>query len=421
MSLINNMLKDLEKRKTLPAPVPFVAYAKEKTSPIELLARGNKLYIIAAGVIVTLCILFFIKNLLHSKKITSTFVNESTNNINTATTKPAKPTNNEAEWLAPVTISGATLQVKDNITELSFMLSHPAFYRLNSDGMSNQFSFIIEHSKFQAELPISSYLNTAIQHITTESINGSTRFNITLFPGASIKYVNLHSDANNPELVISIEYQPQAQKNKNAMVAAFKSPIMRSVLLQEYQRALHAANEGDYQTAIKNLSAILTADPDYKDARVSLVALMMDQGSAVKATKIINDGLHLTSNYAPFIELKARLLTQNGKVDSALTLLQSISPSLNENPEYHALIAALYARNNKDLLASQLYQQLVQVDSHNSSWWFGLAVSLDKLNQRQAAIEAYTKATSEGHLNGEALAYLQNRLQLLKEDSNVKG
>lgn len=418
MSLINNMLKDLDKRKTLTAPVPYVAYAKEKTSTFELLARDNKLYIIAAGVVVTLCLLFFIKHLLHSNDVTPTFVSESTTPIMTATVKPS---NNEAEWLAPVTISGATLQVKDNITELSFLLSHPAFYRLNSDGMSNQFSFIIEHSKFQAELPISSYLNTAIQHITTESINGSTRFNITLFPGASIKYVNLHADKENPELVISIEYQPNVQRNKSATVAAFKTPIMRSVLLQEYQRSLRSADEGDYLTAIKNLSAILKADPGYKDARVSLVALMMDQGSGIKATKIIDDGLQLTPNYSPFIELKARLLTQNGKLDSAITLLQSVSPPLSENPEYHALIAALYARNNKDQLASQLYQQLVQVDSHNSSWWFGLGVSLDKLNQRQAAIEAYTKAMNEGHLNGEAMAYLQNRLQLLKEDSNAKG
>ncbi len=130
----------------------------------------------------------------------------------------------------------------------------------------------------------------------------------------------------------------------------------------------------------------------------------MENGNPVDARKLVDGGLAITPDYLPLLELKARLLTSEGKTKEALLVLQSEQPDISDAPNYHALMAALYNRENNFSLAATIYQKLVAINPHESSWWFGLGVSLDKLGQRQDAVMAYTKAATEGRLNAQALA-----------------
>jgi Flp pilus assembly protein TadD len=417
MSLINEMLKDLEKRKNREQTVPSIpianTYASDYSSRLPKLVTP----IIIAILLTTSVYMiraFYSKN--HHE------LQQLQTETKAAPLARTIPNTVDNRWLGLANITGMTLQTKENITELTFMLNHAALYEISTNGMQNQLTIIIEKSQLQSEIPPVRFLNTAIQAINASRINGDMRFNLTLNPNATVKYVNMSSDEKNPELVIAVEYHPVLTPDDAAQkVSSIKTPVMQSLILQKYQLALTEAKVGKFQQAINNLSSVLEVDPEYQDARATLAALLLDKGNPLQASKIVDEGLNINPGYAPFVEIKARLLTQNGKVKQALSLLQSAVPPISENPDYHALIAALYERSNKDVLAVRTYQKLLSLDSHNGSWWFGLAVSYDKLGKSREALSAYEHAMSDGHLNSDSLAYLQKRLETLQEAENDKA
>jgi Flp pilus assembly protein TadD len=414
MSLINNMLKDLEKRETFAREVPDITLMNHSsTSAFFIDFKSMKLWSFLFPIII-----FSLFLLLHHKKqpnLLAPIIEPK----QTTTSSAINPSSEDVNWLKPALITGVTLQVKDNVTEISLLLDHASLYRLNSENIDGQVSFIIEHAQLVAELPSIHHLNSAVERITSQNVSGDTKLTLTLFPGAMIKYVNLNDKQKDPELIIAVEYQKTDSPMQNKQLSnSLKTPAMQNVLAQQYQIALKEAENNQYSVAIDDLASILKMDPSFKEARVSLVALLLDQGFNSKAALLVNEGLTITPDFSPLIELKARILTNEGKIVSALNLLQSASPPMDENPDYHAFIAALYQRNNNNVLAVNVYKQLLAINPHNGSWWFGLGVSLEKLSQEKEAENAYTRAMAEGHLNPESIAYLRNRLQALQGDSN---
>lgn len=419
MSLINNMLKDLEKRNLKKNNLEYMPVTGRKIHYEWI----NQRYIIA---IISIFLVLLLAAFLINKqlKTNSNQLAAPLNNtmvVNRASNKLTQHT--EQALIQTVSITGVTLQVKENITELSFMLDHPVLYQLTSNGMNNSLSLIVEHAKLQSQLPPVRYLNTAIQQLTANESNEQTIINFTLIPGAAIKYVNLSSEDKNPELVVAIEYKPinSNQPTLSSTDSDIKTPVMQSLLLQKYQNALKTAEKGNYDFAINDLKDLVNADPGFIDARTSLAALLIEQGKADQASTFINKGLKINPTSSSLIELKARLLSQEGKTSQALAVLQMTHPSIEDNQNYHALLAALYERSNKDAFAVKIYQQLLSINPKNGNWWFGLGISEDKLGNKSEAINAYSRALSVGQLNSDSFAYLQKRLETLQENAHDKG
>lgn len=412
MSLINNMLKEIEKREnTSPHPPTIVLASAVKKMPRFNLENKSFWISVILSLLVSMVLVT-----VSTKKNNSTL--SPISQAKTATTTPT-PLNNENSWLTRTTISGISLQEKDHITDISFMLDHPALYRLVSNDASNQLTIYIDNAQLQSNIPQIQSLHTALRSIHAQSIDNNVVISMTLLPDSIIKYVNLNTDSKNPELVIAIEHSDKSTAPSNtASNDMVKMPAMQTLYLQQYQAALSHAQHNEFNSAIQSLTTLLDAQPSYLDARVSLAALIIDQGNPIKASKIINEGLRLNPDAIPLIELKARLLTSQGKIKQALTLLQSESPPITDNPEYHAFIAALYQKNDHNLLAVQLYKRLLTLNPQNGNWWFGLGLSLEKLGEKSLAYDAYNKAIANGNVNQESLAYLQHHMQSLQEIVN---
>lgn len=418
MSLINNMLKDLEQRENPRQPLPHITFIK-KSHHTHL--RGTRKWLLLIGTLSMLTVVSILWHMAHQSVSVAPPILHTTTQATTVNNNTQ-----DMDWTKPAAITGVTLQMKDNTTEITFLLDHPALYRLTTSAEHNQLSITIDNASLRAELPPVSYLNTTVERIKAQPLNMDTKFTLFLAPGSLIKNINMNTTNTTAELVVAIEYQPTQQPTEptsTAMAApatvlpnqVVKTPAMQQMLTQQYQTALMNAEQGQYQSAIERLTSLLKMDPSFNDARVSLSALLIDQGNPLKARQFLDDGLNRQPEYVPFIELKARILATQGKFKQALTLLQTVSPALDENPEYHAFIAAMYDQTNQFNLAANIYKQLININTNNGSWWFGLAVSLDKLGQTKTALDAYTKAATAGHLNPESLAYLQNRLHRLQE------
>ncbi len=419
MSLINNMLKDLERRENRSGSITYMPFRNSHSKQYYLKTMGYFAGIIA--IFVTFTFLFMKIFFTHTHSRLSPFA------IENAPTTTATAHAIDKNWKNTINITGITMQNKDNLTEVTLLLDHEALYRLVSDEMQNQLIVYIDRSQLKSEIPVGSFGSKAINKMTATEIKGDTKLTLSLNAGSTIKYVTENNVNGHPELVIAAvsENSTPAPTPKETPVtspdeATIKSPAMQNLLTDRYQAALQKAEAGQYQLAMQDLESLLKLDPDYKDARVSLIALLIDQDKLMEAEKMIHVGLQQNPDFIPFIELKARILALNGKYKLALNTLRSRTPNIDENPEYHAFIAAMYQQNSDYSLAASLYRQLLAINGNNSSWWFGLGVSLDKLNQERNAIDAYHHAINAGHLSPESMTYLQSRLRKLEEASDDK-
>jgi len=180
-----------------------------------------------------------------------------------------------------------------------------------------------------------------------------------------------------------------------------------------YDRAMKALRNGDRGKAEGLLRRSLSDKPDYTDARVLLAAVLMRAQRNAEALQVLSEGIHRPGgNDSRFALLKARILAGEGELPKAIATLRSHAPTLSDNPAYHARLAAYEARAGQYAAAAKTYHALVAQSPNNARWWLGLAIALDQLGDNGAA-HAYQQALDAGGLPSKAAAYAKSRLHAL--------
>ena len=187
---------------------------------------------------------------------------------------------------------------------------------------------------------------------------------------------------------------------------------------QRAQQALHRGvgllGQGRQAEAEQALREAVRLDPRSPRAHETLAALYFNSGRLTEAQTLLADGVRLSPRAAGLAQLYGRLLAEQGELVTALTVLQRASPPLTENLDFHALLAALYQRAGQHEAAARVYRQLLAQRGTQATWWMGLGISLEALDDTTPALEAYVKAQQLGAgLNPQVLAYLDSRIRAL--------
>lgn len=111
-------------------------------------------------------------------------------------------------------------------------------------------------------------------------------------------------------------------------------------------------------------------------------------------------------------QLARAALTQN-QPQRAYELLRDNPPSLLSNTDYHAVLAAVEQQLGHYADANLRYQQLLSVDQNQSSWWLGLALSLEGEHRNKEALAAYRRAAQLNSLPEAAHQYVAARIAAL--------
>lgn len=412
MSLIIDMLKDLENRQNNARAVPSIVHSQDYDSNdvFDLLKKWG----IAASALIGTAVLAYL--MIHERRFSQPIA------LPKEITVIKTPAPNEKiidPILQPVLINAISFEAKTDSTEISFLLSHDTLYRVISNKDNNNIQLYLDNAAMQADMPTLIGAETGIKSISAIKRDHSIQFSIALKPDAELKFIDMIKEGKQPSLIVSISNPKVTTDDLMTAPGNIKSPAIQSVIQDKYQTALKLAENGNKVKAINSLKTLIQYYPDYNEARVSLAAMLMEQGKSEEAQIVVEDGLTANPDYLPLVEIKARILTSEGRIKDALAILQNNQPLITDAPQYHALIAALFSQLDQYGLAADIYQNLVRINKHEGSWWFGLAVSLDKLGKSQDAVFAYTKAATEGRLNPQALAFLQSRLRTIQEETHA--
>lgn len=170
-------------------------------------------------------------------------------------------------------------------------------------------------------------------------------------------------------------------------------------------------NLSSYQ-AIEQMQQLLNEHPTFKPARTTLAAMLVKYGNTTQALIILEEGLKQSPADKEIAELTAHILVEKNDIKQALHILKRAQPAtIQSDPDYYAFMAGLYIQEQDFAQAQDFYQALTRLNPQNGNWWAGLAISSEKLGQPQTAMDAYNKAETVGGLSPALQAYIEQTMQ----------
>ena len=183
---------------------------------------------------------------------------------------------------------------------------------------------------------------------------------------------------------------------------------------QAFQSGMVQLRAGQLTAAEASFTQALLVKPEFLQARLTLVSLLQQKKEFAKAEKYLQQGLKLFPESAELRKAYARQLLHEQHQQQAIDVLKEIPlPPLSDDLEYHALLAAALQAVGEYRSSSAIYAQLVKLRPQNALWWLGMAVSLEQGGYRGEARNSYQKAMSLPGLRPDLRDYIQERLQAL--------
>ncbi len=214
-----------------------------------------------------------------------------------------------------------------------------------------------------------------------------------------------------PKQVVAVPAAPPAGEVR--IVKQARPPSAAEQAARFYQQGYDYLLAERHAEAEQALRRALAADAGHAQAREMLVGQLLRRGELAEAGELLREGLGLAPRNARFAKLYARLLVEQNAVPTAIHILRSALPPMAQDPEYHALLAALYQRQGDHRAAAGLYRDLVKLRGDVAVWWVGLGVSLESLGKPAEARLAYAQAGRLPRLDAALRQYVKTRLRAL--------
>lgn len=176
------------------------------------------------------------------------------------------------------------------------------------------------------------------------------------------------------------------------------------------RKATTAMAKGQLRDAQDNYYQVLAHDPYNQGAREQLAGLLYGEGRLTEARQLLEEGIRLDPHQADFRLLLARLAISEGQQQQALGWLSGYQPDLASNMDYYATWAGLTQELGQNADAAALYVKLLRQQPDQGRWWLGLGVAEDGQGHSQRALDAYRNALLHGNLGEASTNWLEQRI-----------
>ncbi|GAB4393315.1 MAG: tetratricopeptide repeat protein [Gammaproteobacteria bacterium] len=242
------------------------------------------------------------------------------------------------------------------------------------------------------------------QHLTTQAMSTSTPM-IQAQSQISGVVPNGQNKASGSEL---------AEPKQAVIKKIYHEADISSYAEQQYSQALQQIKEHHELTAIQLLQHLIAKDSHFMPAQIELAKIDIKRGELNQAQQIILSGLHQQPDNVELIKLHAQLFYRQQHYQAALNVLETVNSEVVDDPAYYELLAAVYQHLQQPLKAASIYQQLLNYDQQQGTWWLGLAISLEAAHQNNRALQAYQQALESQHITPALRAYMLQRITALR-------
>jgi MSHA biogenesis protein MshN len=208
--------------------------------------------------------------------------------------------------------------------------------------------------------------------------------------------------------------QPQMQPIDDAkLTKQVKELTPQQQAENAYRQAGTVLQQGHSADAMAGLEQALKLDPSHAGARQMLVGLLLQSKRNDDAIQKAQEGLAIDPSQVGLTMILARVQVEQGDQKGALATLERGLPYANANAEYQAFYAAVLQREKRNKEAIDHYVVALAKSPENSVWWMGLGISLQAENRAQEAKEAFNRAKATNGLTPELVAFVNQKLSQL--------
>jgi len=191
-----------------------------------------------------------------------------------------------------------------------------------------------------------------------------------------------------------------------------KAELVRQINSKQQASFLYQKIEKDFEnySAINKLEQVLKLDPRHLKARLLLAKTLYNQGQTDKTAEFLDQSLTLFPDNLQFINTRAQLFLQQKDPNGAFRTLQRVDLANSSNEAYLSLLAATYQQLQSFANAAKVYQKLVTINPEKAENWLGLGLSQEKLGNLKLARDAYQQALNKNTLKESIASYIKQRL-----------
>jgi MSHA biogenesis protein MshN len=191
--------------------------------------------------------------------------------------------------------------------------------------------------------------------------------------------------------------------------AAAAPAVTHSAKQSELTHAIDLIGRGRTTEAAQLLVEALARRPDWEEARTTLAALQAESGDRRLALATLLGGV--ATDPRRFAPTAAQLQAEDDPA-AALHTLEKV-PLEARGQAYHALAAAVAQRAGQHQLAVVEYGAALRAAPTDAVTWVGLGVSLQALGRNAESLAAYRGATGEA-LSADLRSFVESRIRALQ-------
>lgn len=207
---------------------------------------------------------------------------------------------------------------------------------------------------------------------------------------------------------------PEAASASSAVTPQLKTESPKQLAENEFRQAYLLAQQGQLKEAAAGYARALKLDANHDMARQSLIAVLLESKLNNEAEKVLRDTLLLNPKNTHYAMLLARLQVERNALPLALETLNKALPFADQQADYQAFVAALQQRQARHKEAVTHYQKALQLTPNAGLWLMGLGISLQALQRKEEALDAYQQAMSSHKLSPDLEAFVTQRIKEIK-------
>ena len=181
----------------------------------------------------------------------------------------------------------------------------------------------------------------------------------------------------------------------------------------EFRKAYTLMQQGQITAAISGYETALQLDAGHIVARQTLVRLLLDNKRSADAERLLQQGLQLDHKQSSLAMLLARMQVGRNELPQALETMQKSLPYAEKQADYQAFVAALLQRQNRHKEAIAHFQSAVQLSPQSGVWLMGLGISLRAERHNAESREAFNRAMETHTLSTELQSFVKQQLKEL--------
>ena len=165
------------------------------------------------------------------------------------------------------------------------------------------------------------------------------------------------------------------------------TPLQQSK--RAFSRAQKLLARGDLREAMHALRTVLELNAGYARARIQLATLYYRKNRTADARQLLAEGHLLDPSDADIATVYAQLQADAGDYQPALETLDEPLKQGTAGPDVYALAASLHYQLKQFGSAASRYREALSRQPGQGIWWMGLAVTLEHDQQPGQALVAY--------------------------------